>query len=275
LGKPFVHLGQELDWERAALYETFKRCSSLTELDLSSFDTKNVETIAAMLYECHNLKTVYVSDLWDLQGVTNLTSNNMFLNCTSLVGEEGTAYDASNISPTYARIDGGVNAPGYFTHIRNKEDAVLVKSSSLYRIGKNLRKVLNSTDKYKPSEMGSVVGGLTPKAVKGTFTPEADMEVISFDNLPFKPSSYVIACKELYTEIVDSAVICTSHINGVTGDIVWWIDANTQGFGTLDPVDYSVTGYGENSLTIAYTGWGMVFKAGYTYDYIISGGFEK
>jgi len=40
----------------------------------------------------------------------------MFYNCTNLVGGQGTKYDGSNTDATYARIDGGADAPGYFTY---------------------------------------------------------------------------------------------------------------------------------------------------------------
>ena len=40
----------------------------------------------------------------------------MFFGCTNLVGGAGTAYDNSHTDHTYARIDGGTEAPGYFTY---------------------------------------------------------------------------------------------------------------------------------------------------------------
>ncbi len=39
----------------------------------------------------------------------------MFYNCTSLVGGQGTTFDASHVDKAYARIDGGPSNPGYFT----------------------------------------------------------------------------------------------------------------------------------------------------------------
>ena len=34
----------------------FNNCLNLTNIDLSSFDTKNVTNMSAMFYECSNLK---------------------------------------------------------------------------------------------------------------------------------------------------------------------------------------------------------------------------
>ena len=61
------------------------------------------------------LTTIYVSNLWSTAGLTDSTSI-MFRGCSKLVGGAGTACDReNNIDATYARIDGGTSAPGYFT----------------------------------------------------------------------------------------------------------------------------------------------------------------
>lgn len=39
----------------------------------------------------------------------------MFLNCNSLVGENGTKYNSVNTGKQYARIDSGTSSPGYFS----------------------------------------------------------------------------------------------------------------------------------------------------------------
>lgn len=113
------------------------------------------------------------------------------------------------------------------------------------------------------------------KAVKGTFTLKSDMVKLEFKDLPFKPCSFVICCKDLSENKVSKALVTTSHINGVCGEIVYYKTATTVSYGFLYPVDETATIYGENSLNINYTGWGMLFKAGYTYEYIISGGFDE
>ena len=45
----------------------------------------------------------------------------MFNNSTKLVGGKGTAFDASHIDYTYARIDCGAETPGYFTDIASSD----------------------------------------------------------------------------------------------------------------------------------------------------------
>ena len=92
----------------------FANCWSLTSLNLSSFNTSNVTDMSYMFYNCDDLTTIYVSTRWSTAAVTS--SSSMFKNCTSLVGGQGTTYNASNpTDKTYAHIDGGTSNPGYFT----------------------------------------------------------------------------------------------------------------------------------------------------------------
>ena len=92
--------------------------SQVTTLDLSSFDTSKVTSMNQMFYNSTKIKTIYVSDKFNIDAVTS--STNMFYKCTSLVGGSGTVYDSSKIDKTYAKIDGGTSNPGYFTDIANK-----------------------------------------------------------------------------------------------------------------------------------------------------------
>ncbi len=91
----------------------FMLCKSLTSVDLSNFDTRKVKDMGAMFSLAEQLKTISVGRGWSTEAVTN--SHNMFLGCTSIVGEAGTVYDVNHIDGTYAHIDGGPNNPGYLT----------------------------------------------------------------------------------------------------------------------------------------------------------------
>ena len=98
-----------------ALNSMFHECSALTTVDLSSFDTRKVTNIGTMFGFCTNLKTVYVSELWSTENIGSENGNYVFVNCSSLVGEQGTVYNASHVDYTYAHVDGGSENPGYFT----------------------------------------------------------------------------------------------------------------------------------------------------------------
>ena len=95
------------------LKSIFYDCTDLTSLDLSSWNTSNVTNMEAMFCYCTNLRTIYVGSGWTTAAVTN--STNMFYNCSSLVGGQGTTFDANHTDGTYAHIDGGPSNPGYFT----------------------------------------------------------------------------------------------------------------------------------------------------------------
>ena len=92
----------------------FDNCKKLTSLDLSSFDTSSVTDMSYMFRFCEELTTIRVGDSWTTESVT--ASNEMFLQCAALRGGNGTVYRSQNSNDkTYARIDGGTDAPGYFT----------------------------------------------------------------------------------------------------------------------------------------------------------------
>ena len=92
----------------------FSRCNALTSLDLSSFDTSKVTDMMYMFAGCSALTTIYCGDDWSKSAALT-DSQNMFSGCTALVGGDGTAYNEDFIDATYARLDGGLKAPGYFT----------------------------------------------------------------------------------------------------------------------------------------------------------------
>ncbi len=93
--------------------------SQITTLDLSSFDTSKVTNMERMFSYATNLKTIYVSDKFNIDNVTS--SDKMFTSSTNLVGGAGTTYDSSHIDKTYAHIDGGTSNPGYFTDVADKD----------------------------------------------------------------------------------------------------------------------------------------------------------
>ena len=95
----------------------FAFCYALESLDLSKFDTSNVTDMNYMFFGCRKLTTIYVEAGTDWSSSTNLSdSTNMFENCEELAGGSETKYSEENPQDvTYARVDGGTEAPGYFT----------------------------------------------------------------------------------------------------------------------------------------------------------------
>ena len=131
------------------MYSMFYGCSSLTSLDLSSFDISKVTDMSYMFYRCSKLITIYCNDDWSTSAKLAY-SKNMFYSCKALVGGKGTAYNAEVIDKTYARPDGGPEAPGYFT----KRDVYTVynskKKTLTYYFDKNYNSANPNHELYDP-----------------------------------------------------------------------------------------------------------------------------
>ena len=93
----------------------FYRCQQLQTLDLSNFNTARVTNMSWMFYSCYALTTIYAGSYWTTSSVTADEDGAMFTNCSNLVGSKGTAYSEDHTDKTYARIDGGTEAPGYLS----------------------------------------------------------------------------------------------------------------------------------------------------------------
>ena len=88
----------------------FYNCKSLISLNLSSFDTSNVTVTGGMFMFCYDLKTIYVSDSWNMNNVTK--SENMFRACTLLTG--AVPFDSTKIDVSMANY-----TTGYLTYKSN------------------------------------------------------------------------------------------------------------------------------------------------------------
>ena len=105
-------------WNTSNLTElssVFYLCHGLESVDLTGWDTSNVTTMQSMFDGCGRLTTIYVSASFVTDAVTNAKSYHMFFGCNALYGGAGTAWSDSHTNKSYARIDGGPSAPGYFT----------------------------------------------------------------------------------------------------------------------------------------------------------------
>lgn len=91
---------------------------SLKELNLSSFDTSNVENMRAM-FGGLNIEKIYVSSKWNTSKVTEsttmfggkITGNLEYVGVEEplkLTGGNGTKWDPEHIDKLYARIDKAV-----------------------------------------------------------------------------------------------------------------------------------------------------------------------
>ena len=99
----------------------FSGCKRLKVLDLSNFDTSNAKTMWLMFWDCINLEKIYASEKFTITSLLTSTINNarndIFKNCTSLKGDQGTVFSSDNTGATYAHLDGGTENPGYFSKV--------------------------------------------------------------------------------------------------------------------------------------------------------------
>ena len=95
------------------MYNLFCSCSSLKTLDLTGWSAGKANTMMSMFAGCDSLTTIYADRDWNIGNSTN--SVGMFGSCTSLVGGMGTTFTWDHVGAEYARIDGGLACPGYFT----------------------------------------------------------------------------------------------------------------------------------------------------------------
>ena len=83
-------------------------------LDLSAFEVNSLTNTSNMFLDMWDLKTVYVSNSWNNEGITS--SSNMFGGSSYLTGGAGTVWNSNHLDATYARVDDPDNGkPGYFT----------------------------------------------------------------------------------------------------------------------------------------------------------------
>ena len=130
----------------------FSSCSSLTSLDVSGFKTDNVTNMGSMFHSCSLLKTIYASEKWNMSNV--VASSYMFTGCNKLTGGAGTTYQSTHFDGDYARIDGGLENPGYFTYKENTNAIHTVEdhkdNGSIYGLsGVRLRSSEKNTDGLK------------------------------------------------------------------------------------------------------------------------------
>ena len=73
----------------------FKNCENIVNIDLSSFDTKNVIDMSEMFSGCSGLENIDLSS-FDTKNVTNMS--NMFSGCSKLINVDLSSFDTRNVT---------------------------------------------------------------------------------------------------------------------------------------------------------------------------------
>ena len=132
----------------------FRLCYALTSLDLSNFNTAKVENMKEMFYNSNALTTIYASDKFVTDKVTN--SGSMFYGCTELKGFID-KYDENKIDGTYANYK-----TGYFTKLVAK----------------------NGDERYG-------ITGETTKLTVDNLALDDDKDFVAFEPFAAKTASYI------------------------------------------------------------------------------------
>ena len=158
--------------EVTTMSSMFSWCDNLTSLDLSHFNTSKVISMYGMFQSSSNLQTIYVGDGW--RAATVVYSAKMFDGCTSLVGEQGTTYDASHTDKAYAHIDGGPSNPGYLSEWKEPYACYTPSNTTLTFYCDNLRSSRSGTtyDLNTENEVpGWEISGDNASVTKVVFDP--------------------------------------------------------------------------------------------------------
>lgn len=115
-----------------------------------------------------------------------------------------------------------------------------------------------------------------PYSFKGLFTPEVDTQSFSIGGLPCKPCAFYIVCNELYNAGVLNSVIFIAHGNGTRGCCTAYITEGRIATYISENSPLAVWSDSGYKIDLSKSSGSMsdcFFKAGYTYEYYIAGGF--
>ena len=161
------------------MYYMFYNCTSLESLDLTNFNTAKVTNMTAMFYKCSALKTIYASDKFVTDQVTE--GSNMFSNCFNLKDYTGSKEDHiyANCGPT-----------GYFTYGRG------------YAMFDNATETLTFSYKgFKPEGAYELnEGGNTPEWIsKNSYVKKVVFDASFANTRPTSCFSWFRGCENLTT----------------------------------------------------------------------------
>ncbi len=242
--------------------QMFTNCSSLTTLDLSSFYTPALQNTYIMFQNCSNLRTILASQNFSTSAVTS--SDEMFSGCTSLVGGSGTAYDASCIDATYARIDGTVDdqsntLSGYFTDqssiitLANDEDntSVITRNSNAT---KNV--LLSGRTLYRDNDWNTLYLPFDVD-LNDTKSPLYGAVAMELNSDSFNAGTLTL----------DFAAPADNKLTAGTPYIIKWVDTNNTLPDLVNPVFQGVTFSATPPSTISSTDTGKTNWIDFTGTY--------
>ncbi len=204
----------------------FNGCSGLTLLNLNNFNTSKVKDMTSMFNGCTVLSKILVSSSWTTANV--ISSTNMFLNCTSLVGGSGKEYNNSHLDVTYAQ-----SGSGYFSELK----ATLINAIKFSDYASSATSI---TFDYYNAQYNSIISGVTPTAIDEDSAGDINMYIVGTD-------VYVLSEGEIYANIS-----CGDMFNNITS----LTSIKFNNFNTNNVTNMSSMFYGCSKLTsLELSGW--------------------
>ncbi len=127
-----INFGNNIDTSNVTkMYGMFSGCSSLTSLDLSSFNTSNVTTMGDMFYNCNALTTLNVSS-FNTSKVTTMDS--MFSECYNIAELDLSSFDFGKVADFGNMFDylakNNQDPVAVYVYVKNENDKTLLESKS-------------------------------------------------------------------------------------------------------------------------------------------------
>ncbi len=114
-----------------------------------------------------------------------------------------------------------------------------------------------------------------PYVIQGTFTPEEDTDTFEMNALSFNPQAFVLTCIDLENVVVPSAIALVVGRENNPGGVYYYTPASEKKFAFIKSNSDVIT-WNENSVKVKIISANSgCFKKGYTYRYVVSGGFNQ
>ena len=247
----------------------FNSCTNITSLDLCSFNTSNVTNMLEMFNGCSSLETINVSDGWSTAALSE--DYLMFMDCNSLVGGEGTAYDANHVNASYAHIDGGADNPGYLTNpyapkayvVYTEDDRTLTfyydhlrdtRQGTTYDLNTGYNKPDWQTDAICENVTKVVFdpsfADARPTTTFSWFRTMRELE--SIPGLRYLNTSEVTNMEEMFCYCIKLTSLDLSHFNTAKATKMYGMFDGCSGLTTLDLSGFNPPRMAETSSMFAY-----------------------
>ena len=197
------------------MMDMFKYCKSLTNLDLSSFNTSKVKYMGSlytgMFTDCSKLTNLYISN-FDTSNVRDM--GNMFYNCSSLTSLDLSNFNTANVTNVWHMFDGCSKIQTQINIMMHSEPEYLFMfSDAATESGSQI------TVNYIADASALVDNMIAEKSsnsnvIKGNIIPEYSITITGNDDIKCESFSRVKGTKITLTSISGNNYVTSFKMNG-------------------------------------------------------------